>query len=203
MLISVSVYNWLCDREWDGPVGEVRAVGGIAMLRANAIETVGGYRDDLIAGEEPELCVRLRYAGWQIWRLDSEMASHDAAMKNFGQWWRRAVRAGFAFAQGAYLHGASPERHYVWETRRAWLWGFWLPLACLAVSATLWPWGFVAWLIFPVQVVRQTVRNPGPLMDRATIAFFQVLARFPEALGQIKFLFEYLLHKQARRIEYK
>jgi GT2 family glycosyltransferase len=198
-----SIYNWLCDIEWDVPVGEVRAFFGDVMIRTTALEGVGGYRDDLIAGEEPELCVRLRAAGWRIRRLPAEMTLHDAAMTRFGQWWRRAVRAGYAFAQGAHLHGAPPEQHYLWETRRAWLWGVWLPLACLAVSMALWPWGLMAWLIYPLQVLRQAVRNPGSPLDRATIAFFQVLTRFPEAVGQIKFLIGRLLHTQARLIEYK
>ena len=198
-----SIYNWLCDREWDKPAGEVRAFGGDVMLRASAFEAVNGYRNDLIAGEEPELCFRLRARGWRAWRLENEMTLHDAAITVFGQWWRRAVRCGYAFAQGAYLHGAPPERHYVWESRRAWLWGVWLPLACLAVSVVLWPWGVLTWLIYPLQVLRQTARNPGPLIDRATIAFFQVLARFPEGLGQIKFLFGRLLHCQIGIIEYK
>ena len=198
-----SIYNWLCDREWDGPVGEVRACGGDVMIRANALEAVGGYRDDLIAGEEPELCVRLRAAGWRIWRLDREMALHDAAMTRFGQWWRRALRGGYAFAQGAYLHGASPERHCVWESRRAWLWGVWLPLACLVAGLLFEPWGWAAWLIYPLQLLRQTVRNRGPLSDRALLALFQVLARFPEGFGQIKFMRDRLLGRQARLIEYK
>jgi len=198
-----SIYNWLCDREWDGPAGEVRAVGGIAMMRTKAIVSVGGYLDILIAGEEPELCVRLRSAGWRVWRLDVEMALHDAAMTHFYQWWRRSVRSGFAFAQGAYLHGAPPERHYTWEARRAWLWGVWLPLACLTGSLSLWPWGMLTWLIYPLQVLRQIVRNTGSPMDRSTMAFFQVLARFPEGLGQIKFLLARLLHHRARLIEYK
>src|SRR5262245_17020132 len=47
-----SIYNWLCDREWDGPIGEVIACGGVALLRVEALNAVGGYRDDLIAGEE-------------------------------------------------------------------------------------------------------------------------------------------------------
>lgn len=94
-----SIYNWLCDREWDVPVGETKMCGGIVMMRATALEAVGGYRDDMIAGEEPELCVRLRAAGWRIWRLDAEMAWHDAAMTRLSQWWRRGVRSGYVFAQ--------------------------------------------------------------------------------------------------------
>ena len=198
-----SIYNWLCDLDWDRPIGETRAFGGDVMIRVDALEAVGGYRDDLIAGEEPELCVRLRAAGWHIWRLDREMTLHDAAMTRFDQWWRRAIRGGYAYAQGAYLHGASSERHFVWETRRAWLWGIWVPLACLLSGALFGSVGWAAWLIYPLQVLRQIVRNRGPLGDRAVLALFQVLGRFPEGLGQIRFMRDRVFGRQARLIEYK
>ena len=198
-----SLYNWLCDREWDKPVGEARAFGGNVMIRVAAFESVGGYRDDLIAGEEPELSVRLRAAGWRIWLLDDEMAVHDAAMKRFGQWWRRAMRGGYAFAQGAYLHGGSPDRHFVWEARRAWLWGIWLPLVCLLSTILFSPWGWSIWLIFPLQVLRLIIRANGPVADRTVLAFFQVLARFPEGLGQIRFMRDRVCGQQAHLIEYK
>jgi hypothetical protein len=198
-----SVYNWLCDLEWDGPVGSARACGGDAMMRVMALNAVGGYRDDLIAGEEPELCVRLRAAGWHIWRLPVEMTLHDAAMTRFGQWWRRLTRAGYAFAQGAYLHGAPPERHWVWESRRAWLWGVCLPLVCLACGLIFEPWGWATWLIYALQMLRQTKRNHGRLGERALLAVFQVLARFPEACGQIRFMRDRLLERKSQLIEYK
>jgi Glycosyl transferase family group 2 len=198
-----SIYNWLCDREWDGPVGEALYCGGDAMIRSDALDAEGGYRDDLIAGEEPELCVRLRKAGWRIWRLDREMTLHDAAMTRFSQWWRRALRAGYAYAQGASLHGASRERHCVWESWRAWLWGVWLPLACLVIGLSFGPVGWAVCLIFPLQIVRQTMRNPGSMRQRLLLALFQVLARFPAACGQIKFLHDRLLRRQVRLIEYK
>jgi len=198
-----SVYNWLCDEDWNRPTGEVDACGGDAMMRFNAFEAIGGYRNDLIAGEDPELCVRLRAAGWRVWRLDRNMTLHDAAMTHFGQWWRRSIRCGYAFAQGAYLHGAPPERHFLWESRRAWLWGIWLPLACLTVSLTFAPWGWAVWFIYPIQVLRQTLRNAGSLRERATLAVFQVLARFPEVLGQIRFTCDRVFRRQAHLIEYK
>jgi GT2 family glycosyltransferase len=198
-----SVYNWLCDREWNGPPGESLYCGGDVMVRATAFKTVGGYREDLIAGEDPELCVRLRQAGWRIYRLDIAMTLHDAAMTRFAQWWRRAIRSGYVFAQGAHLHGAAPERHWVWESRRAWIWGLWLPLACFLASLLFPPWGWAGWLIYPAQVVRQTWRNSGPLRDRARLAFFQVLARFPEAWGQITFVRNHALGHTSKLIEYK
>jgi GT2 family glycosyltransferase len=200
---GASVYNWLCEQEWQAPPGETGAIGGDVMLRASALEAVGGYRHDLIAGEEPELCVRLRAAGWHIWRLDAEMTLHDAAMTRFSQWWRRAKRCGYAYANGAHLHGAAEERHWLWETRRAWLWGLWLPLLCLVCSLLLFPWGLAAWLIFPAQIARQSLRNPGSLAHSATLALFQMLARFAEAAGQMKFLRDRLAGRSGRIIEYK
>ena len=164
-----SIYNMLCDIEWNTPVGEAKACGGDALMRAEAFEKVGRYRADLIAGEEPELCVRLRRAGWRIWRLDCEMTLHDAAMTRFSQWWRRALRGGYAFAQGAYLHGATPERHCVWESRRAWLWGLWLPLACFAAGLVFGPWGWAAWLIYPVQMLRQFDSQPWAVAQANTL----------------------------------
>ena len=58
-----SIYNWLCDQEWDGPTGEVRACGGPTMMRVDALEAVGGYRDDLIARSRSCAFVCVRQAG--------------------------------------------------------------------------------------------------------------------------------------------
>jgi GT2 family glycosyltransferase len=198
-----SIYNWLCDKEWQGMPGEVDACGGDVMMRTAAVESVCGYRDELIAGEEPEMCVRLRAAGWQIWRLDREMTRHDAAMTHFSQWWRRSVRAGYAFAQGAHLHGTSPDQFWVWETRRAWLFGAWLPVACLLCGLLLKPWGWAALLIFPAHFLQKIVRGSGPLRDRTRLALFYVLAMFPQVQGQLKFLRNRLARRQAHIIEYK
>jgi GT2 family glycosyltransferase len=198
-----SIYNWLCDKEWDRPSGETLACAGNVMMRADALHNAGGYRDDVIAGEESELCVRLRTANWRIWRLSDEMAWHDAAMMHFGQWWRRAIRTGYAFAQGAHIHGAAPERHSVEESRRAWAWGILLPLFCIVTSAAVHPFGWLIAFLYPLQLLRLTVRNPGSFEDRARLASFQLLARFPESLGQIMFLRDRLLGIRPQLIEHK
>ena len=198
-----SIYNWLCDKEWDGPVGEIKACAGNAMMSVDAVHTVGGYNEALIAGEEAELCLRLRQNSWRIWRLDSEMALHDAAITKFSQWWRRLVRSGYAFAQGASLHGSTPERHWVWESRRAWLWGIWIPLGCVIASLSCGPWGLVAWLIYPLQILRRTKQLPGSLRSRLKLAFFELLSRFPESYGQIKFMRDRIFNRRGQIIEYK
>jgi GT2 family glycosyltransferase len=198
-----TTYNMLCDNEWNTPIGDAKACGGDAMMRVIAFENMQGFRADLIAGEEPELCVRFRAAGWRIWRLDQEMTLHDAAMTKFSQWWKRTMRAGHAFAEGAYLHGAPPERHWVNESRRAWIWGLGIPLIALLVGLINFKWGMLCLLIYPIQVIRLAMRNATQGKHPWVMAFFLVLGKFPEMLGQIKFFQHLYSGKQGRLIEYK
>jgi len=198
-----SVYNMLCDIEWDTPVGEAKACGGDALMRAEAFEAVGGFRADLIAGEEPELCVRLRAAGWRIWRLDAEMTIHDAAMTRIGQWGMRTIRAGYAYAQGRDLHGAPPERHGVRESRSAWIWAAGIPLAVLGLMPWLGGWSAALLLVYPMQVARLAVRGKGSASGNWWRASFLVLGKFPELIGQLKFLHHRHFGGKARLIEYK
>lgn len=198
-----SIYNRICDAEWDVPLGQVRACGGDVMMRVAAFEQVGGYRDDFIAGEEPELCVRLRAAGWTIWRIAAEMTRHDAAMTRFGQWWRRNVRSGYAFALGRSAHGAPPERLWVWESRRAWLWGIWLPLAAALAVVAFGVLGLALLLIYPLQMLRRIPRQRGALRDRIELAGLELLGRFAEGLGQLRFAADRLFKGRSQIIEYK
>jgi GT2 family glycosyltransferase len=198
-----SVYNWLCDQEWNTPIGAAAACGGDVMMRADALAQAGGYRDDMIAGEEPELCVRLRAAGWSIWRVDGEMTLHDANISHFSQWWRRMVRSGYAFAQGSYLHRTRQEQLWVWESRRAWIWGVWLPLGAVAATAWLGILGLVVLLVYPLQLFRQLLRGSGRFDKRMKIALFQSLARFPESIGQLTFLRDRFAGWRGRIVEYK
>lgn len=199
---EASVYNRLCDREWDTPVGEAKACGGDALVRRTAFEAVGGYDPTLIAGEEPEMCVRLRAAGWKIWRLDAEMALHDAAMTRFGQFWKRARRGGHAFAEGAARHGAPPERHFVAETRRALLWGAALPAAILAATLALGPAGLLPALLYPAQVAR-VARREGGTRAAWEYAAFLTVGKFAEAQGAIEYHWRRRRGRPSGIIEYK
>lgn len=182
-----TVYNLLCDIEWDAPPGGAKACGGNAMMRVAAFAGVQGYRADLVGGEEPELCVRLRAAGWHIQRLNEEMALHDAAISRFGQWWKRTQRNGYAFAAGAHLHGAGPERHWVRESRSAWLWGFALPLLAASLTGIAGPWGLAVLAAYPLQVVRVALRGGRSRRENWWYALFVVLGKVPEAVGQLAF----------------
>ena len=116
------------------------------------------------------------------------MTLHDAAMTRFSQWWQREIRSGYVFAQGAHLHGAPPEYHFAWESARAWFWGGLLPLACLCIGWAFRPWGWTAWLIYPLHMLQKVIRSSGPLKDRALIALFHVVGHFAQNWGQIRFM---------------
>ncbi|MEO0654671.1 MAG: glycosyltransferase [Pseudomonadota bacterium] len=194
-----SAYNRLCDFEWDTPVGQARVCGGDAMMRLSAFEAVGGFNPSLIAGEEPELCVRLRAAGWQVWRLEAEMTLHDAAITRFGQFWKRAQRSGHAFAEGAAMHGRPPERHGVVQMRRALLWGAGLPVLIVLIAVAFGPWALLLSLVYLVQVARLARRYGGTAEAWERSALLTV-GKVAEAWG----ILSYVLRGGRRTlIEYK
>jgi GT2 family glycosyltransferase len=180
---EASFYNALADYEWTTPVGETDACGGDAMMRAAAYRAVGGFDATMIAGEEPELCGRLRGAGWRIMRLDAPMTIHDAATYRFGQWWRRGVRSGFGYAQGWWLtRNRGPKALYRREMIRATGWAGVLPLASIVALLLIHP---AAILIWPAVNAIQIARWSGRVGVRhATLA---AVAHFAELAGVLRY----------------
>ena len=202
---EASAYNRLCDREWDTPIGEALACGGDALIRARAFAEVGGYDGRVIAGEEPEMCARLRARGWRIWRIADEMTLHDAAILRFGQWWRRTRRGGFAAALGVALHGGIGERAQV---RRAVLWAGALPALAL-LGALVTPWALALLLAWPLQIARLALRfareTGSGRFARETweTAGLLTLGKIPELLGMVAFWQDRRSGRQMEIIEYK
>ena len=197
-----SIYNKLCDLEWATPVGEAIACGGDSFVRVPALEMAGGFRAELIAGEEPEMCLRLRECGWTIWRLDTEMTAHDAAMKHFRQWWIRAMRGGYGYAQVTCLHRGS--RFGLWrrEVRSAIIWTAGLPLF-LALGLSITPIFFALLAIYPIQISRMAIKR-NTLDPLSWISsYFIMLAQFAAFVGIFKFIWNKAMHRGSRIIEYK
>lgn len=96
-----SVYVRVLDLDWIYPVGESEFCGGDALFRRATLEASGGFNEQLIAGEEPELCNRLRGLGMSILHIDTPMTLHDLAIVTFRSYWKRAFRAGHAYAEVA------------------------------------------------------------------------------------------------------
>ena len=191
-----SIYNRLCDIEWNTPVGEARSFGGDCLVRVTAFEAADGYREDVIAGEEPELAVRFRKADWRIWRIEADMTFHDANILRFSQWWRRTLRGGYAYALGTYLHGSAPIRHWRSETISITFWGIVLPVVIMAAGAVYLPL-LAGFLIYPAQVLRVSIRN-----QSWGYGFFTVLGKFPQAQGAVGFWLDLAKGKRRGIIEY-
>ncbi len=198
-----SIYNALCEREWNGPTGAITECGGDFMVRVESFRDVGGFRSELIAGEEPELCVRLRQGDRGIWRLDEEMTWHDANISRFSQWWRRQLRAGHAFAEVYWLHRHSPRRIWQREFLRANFWGLVVPFFVAALSIVI-DWRFLLLLlVYPLNVARLAVREDVRSGQSWSAAFYSVLGKFPETIGGLKLHARRLTGRKQSIIEYK
>lgn len=202
-----SIYNRMCDDEWNVPVGEARSCGGDALFRTRAICGANGYDPTLIAGEEPDLCLRMRDAGWRIRRIDAEMTLHDAALTRFGQWWRRTERGGHAFAELAWRHGANADPHWRRETRSIVAWGIGLPVSIVLLGSTLGWWAAaLGVLVYPAQMARIAWRKyrAGDGRDFAVASgFFLVTGKIAQAKGLLRYHWRRLTGGTASLIEYK
>jgi GT2 family glycosyltransferase len=202
-----SIYNKLCDIEWNTPVGEAKACGGDSLMRPSVFQALGGFNPTLIGGGEPELCVRLRREGWKILRIDADMTRHDAAILSFRQWWNRNRRVGHAYAEGSWLHGRSPDRHWVRESWSIWFWGLALPLLVLSTVLPTHGWSLLLLLGYPLSITRTIFRSQsqqGLTFNEAVLfSTFCLIAKFPLVLGQLQFHFNRLRGHKTKLVEYK
>jgi len=199
-------WNRLCDMEWNTPVGDARACGGDALIRLGAFMAAGGYDDSLIAGEEPDLCYRLRKRGGRIVRLDADMTWHDADLTRFAQWWKRMVRSGHAYAEGAHRHGRGAERFNVDAVRSIIQWTVLVPLLSLALAWPTWGASLLLLLGYPALIHRIRGHRVARGDDRASALLYArycVLGKFAQLLGVARYWSHHLRGRRSGLIEYK
>ena len=204
---DASAYNQLAELEWQRPVGETEACGGIALMRTTAFQQAGGFNPKLICGEEPELCIRLRRLGWKIQCIAADMALHDMDMHRFSQWWKRSVRGGWAVAQGCDMYGQAAERYKVKAHMSGWRWGLALPLGAIAFASltegmTL-ALLLIAYTLQIFKIFRYRQLQGDQTKQALLYAIFCVLSKLPQAIGQGKYWINRWQNKPARLIEYK
>lgn len=208
-----NIFHKACDIEWQVPAGQVNSCGGDALFRVSALQAVGGYNPAMIAGEEPEMCLRLRGKGWQILSNAKPMTWHDVDISRWSQWWRRCERTGFGFSALVELHGDDGDQAW----RR------------LINSAVAWS-GVIASLIL-LLIISAATANPlsllllvglasllGAAMVRTAVRFrlrFESLrqalawsgllyvSKLAQAQGYLRQRLGRLRHKPAQIIEYK
>ena len=188
---SASVYNKLCNLEWQQSPGIILTSGGRFMIRTEVFTEVGGFREEVIAAEDDEFCVRVRRNGWKVMMVDAMMALHDADMKHFSEWWLRMFRTGHAYGHVAALHGKTDDRYFVDDCRRIWIWGLILPVTLLALAPfTMWVTAAILVGLYAVQFDKIYIRGRKrgwTKHDARIYAFFTVIAKFPMLEGLIAY----------------
>jgi cellulose synthase/poly-beta-1,6-N-acetylglucosamine synthase-like glycosyltransferase len=206
-----SVFNRVVDLDWMGRPGLTEFCGGDAVMRRSAFEQAGGFDETLIAGEEPDLCRRLRERGWRILQLDHPMTGHDIAMHSFSQYWRRSLRTGYAYAEVSRRYESTDLP--LWKNaaranrNRAW---FLTAGTCLVVGAslffgTLWPLA-LAGLAGIGLVVRTAEKNrwkSSDLVTRLLYGLHSHVQQLPIYLGQLQYSQDRRRDRRRGLIEYK
>lgn len=202
---DASIYNRLCDIEWNTPVGDAGACGGDFLIRRTAFMDIGGFDSRLIAGEEPDLCHRLRKEGWRIHRLDHGMTAHDAAIESFLQWARRSRRSGYAYLARAYVNRHDGCRYCWKENLRIAFWSAALPSVIVALGVLVSGWWFLLFLSYPLQFLRLRAKlyDDDRSLSPTTFAFFSLLGNWMEFSGQLQFIFRLVTRSEQAIIEYK
>jgi GT2 family glycosyltransferase len=208
-----SVYNAIYDDEWNVPVGEATSCGGIVLFRVAALRQVGFYNPSIIAGEDSELAIRLRKAGWRLRSIEVEMALHDAAVTRFGQWWTRTRRTGHCFAELAFLHPDDADRDWSHPVRSALFWGGFMPfllltaiLLALILDSRFWIAAALIFLPWPLKIWslsrRQRLRGLSAKIANVSGALLMI-GKLPQLLGAINYHWNRLTGRASRLIEYK
>ena len=203
-----SIYNQLCAMEWKSPVGKIThfgAFGGISMIRGSVLQEVGGFNPTVIAGEEPELAVRMSGAGYNIEKIDHQMAVHDANITHFSQWWKRAVREGHSIGHRIRIGGNGSVKENVKEQKSVWFWGLILPLIILVALIPTKGWSLLllaGYIVLAYRIVKYSLNQGDSLKEALIYARFIVLGKFANVVGLLKFY----LHRKDQHfkiIEYK
>lgn len=206
-----SLYNRVLDLDWIYAPGFTEFCGGDVLMRRAMLMEVEGYDATLIAGEEPELCRRLRALGYKILHIDVPMTGHDLAMTRFRQYWKRALRAGHAYAEVSGRFRETPDKFWLPQRRQNLIRGsFWF-LSCLAALG-----GTVAlrsavplamWAgLLTVMAARSAWHARWKSKSAGTLLLYGVhshLQQVPIMIGQLQFDLGVRSGRKRKLIEYK
>jgi glycosyltransferase involved in cell wall biosynthesis len=208
-----SIYNALCDEDWNVPVGEAVIVGGVALFRVSALRQVDFYDSAMIAGEEPDLAMRMRKCGWRLRRIDAEMGCHDVDITRFAQWWKRTRRTGHAYGELAYRHRDARDPNWPRTTHSIMVWGGVMPLM-LAGAVTLalfegaygWLFAALVLMIWPMRILQLALRKLRAGMDvklAGASGALLMIGKIPQLVGFADYHRNRILGRTSQLIEHK
>lgn len=202
--LAATLYNRLIDLDWEHPPGEVVNFGGDVLVRAAAVRAAGGWSAATINAEDIDLSYRVRLHGGSIVRLADEMTLHDVRMTRFSEYWRRAVRAGYGYAEVGLRYARGPGRALLRRLASAFLYVVMLPLlliagltghsAFAAVAAFL--YGRVVW------VMARACRRKGATWRTAlAYAFLNLACKAASLVGALRYFADRLSGRRVPRSE--
>jgi glycosyltransferase involved in cell wall biosynthesis len=208
-----SIYNELCDDEWNVPIGEAYSCGGIALFRIQALREANYYDASMIAGEEPDLCVRLRHRGWRIRRIAADMALHDANITRFAQWWSRTRRSGHAYAELAHRYPNLRDPDWRHQIRSIVAWGGVFPVLMVGMSI-LAIFSHPGWWVGVLSVPMLGLVRAGQLTGRKLASGLRpriavaagislMLGKLPQFAGIVTYWKNRITGRSSQLIEYK
>jgi glycosyltransferase involved in cell wall biosynthesis len=200
---EASLYNALCDREWDVTEGEKEACGGDSLMRVAAYRASGGFDPEMTAHEEPELSARIRSCGYRIYCIAAPMTVHDAAIYRFRQWWRRNVRAGYGYAQAFARHPRIMRNPAYTLVRSALAWGLAGPLIVLVSLGFMGPKGTLLLLAYPVQILRNLWRGRSLSRFASAASILMLVSKFAETGGMLLYVSDRMERRRRNAILYK
>jgi len=208
---EASIYNRILDLDWVYAPGIAEFCGGDVLMRRRALEEAGGYDSELIAGEEPELCRRMRARGYRILHIDHPMTGHDLQIKRLSQYWKHAARAGHAFAEISRRFRDSDDRFWSAESRRNLVrGGFWMFSFAIALAASLLRLSILPLLIWLALLVMLSLRSAWKSRwksrEIAALLFYGLhshLQQIPICVGQLGYALDRRRGNRRALIEYK
>lgn len=206
--IEASPYNRLCALEWrsaSGDLSDFGALGGISLIRASVFKELGGFNPEVIAGEDSEFGVRMGLAGYKVTKLDHDMATHDANILKFSQWWKRSVRAGHAIGQRAFINGDSAHKDCIKERNSTLFWAGFIPLLIIVFLPFIQGYSLLligAYFYLCYRVTTFRLKQGDSLGDAWFYTKYLLLSKFANMVGLMKFYFN-KLSERYEIIEYK
>ncbi len=208
---EASVYQRVLDLDWISSHGISKFCGGIALIRRHVLEEVGGYNPQLIAGEEPEMCQRIRVSGYLILHIDQPMALHDLAITRWSQYWQRAIRTGHAYAEISTLLRDTAIPLWQQESRKNFFnASVLIGIFIVGFIMTLFLKSFIplgtSLFLFLLLSVRSAIKARWKSTKPLTLFLYGIHSQFQQiliALGQLSYHYHHWRGQRRRLIEYK
>jgi len=156
---KASIFNRVLDLDWVYRPGLTEFCGGDVLIRRESLLETGGFDEGLIAGEEPELCRRMRARGYTILHIDHPMTGHDLQITRWSQYWKRALRAGHAYAEVSERYRGSSDPSWAFERKGNLIRGSFWPLSLVIVILASIRFGFLPLVLWLALLLLLSVRS--------------------------------------------